>query len=115
MSSIDRSTVEAIAALAPDTVLTIQVRAADLAAAYRQGLPGPAFFTPQQAAALVGWTPAQWAAWCRQGRVEGAVKEGKGWRLPKEGVQRFVDRKLRRGGEEDELSTRRWKRKPWKR
>lgn len=77
----------------------------------------PENLSTRQCAATFGWSEAQWRRWASG--IEGAVRDGKAWRIPREAAKMWADRKMGRaaGGASTPLPKRRSGNygKPWSR
>jgi hypothetical protein len=91
---------------APDESVTLEATAT--AAQWRrlfearQG--GPEVLSTRQASKAFGWLHADWARWAREGKIPGAVREAKNWRLPRDACKRLADERMGRT-EEPEPTT----------
>jgi hypothetical protein len=97
LTGIDAEVVSAIAHLAPNAIITIQVRASDLARAFQDVKGGPAELTPGQAAKRFGRSAPYWRTKAAAGAIKGAYldPETERWRLPNVGCREHLAAKAR--------------------
>lgn len=50
------------------------------------------YLTPRQVAGQIGFQPRTITRWCREGKLNGAVKVGRVWRIPQESLYLYVGR-----------------------
>jgi hypothetical protein len=94
---MDNETATALAHLAPNAIITIQVRAADYAKAVQEMEGGPAELTPGQAAKRFGRSAKYWRAQAAAGAINGAYLDGETerWYLPNNSCQAHLAAKAR--------------------
>lgn len=109
---LDRDAALALARLAPNAIITIQVRAEDYARAVQELEGGPAELTPGQAAKRYGRSAKYWRAQATAGAINGAYVDGETerWYLPSDSCRAHLAAKARPSS----ITTRRVRRGPRK-
>lgn len=86
----------ALANIPDDMIVQVGIPAGALRRALEKGSPAPAIVSTVQAARYYGESSRYWRERCEEGRIVGAYKEGRSWRMPKEGVEGHLEKKIGR-------------------
>lgn len=60
------------------------------------GPKGPENLSTREASERYGWRSKDWARWADEGRIDGAIRERKKWRLPNLACKAIADENMKR-------------------